>query len=176
MASPLCPSLHPQALIGCLGGIYIASQRLSRVVSAMVFRRARKLGERCEWSMSSSTATRPTLMRMRTRMREGQRGTPARSRSSSRVHVPGRLDRDRCPACRDDLDGDLARLQQWTAPGGWPLFAHARRVAAPGWCGELPGVRASAAAAVRASGKASGRRVVRGVPRGRVAPAFCCMR
>jgi hypothetical protein len=48
-----------------------------------------------------------------------------------------------------------------SGPGGWPRFAHARRVAALSRCGELPGVRASAAAAVRCRGKASGRRVVR---------------
>ncbi len=55
-------------------------------------------------------------------------------------------------------------------------FAHAGRVPAPSWCGELPGVRASAAAAVRRRGKASGRRLVRRVPCGRVAPAFCYVR
>jgi hypothetical protein len=52
-------------------------------------------------------------------------------------------------------------------------FAHARRVAALSWCGELPRVRASAAAAVCYRTKASGCRVVRRVPRGRVASAFC---
>jgi hypothetical protein len=43
-------------------------------------------------------------------------------------------------------------------------------------CGGPPGVRASAAAAVGCSTKASGRRLVRRAPRGRVASAFCCMR
>jgi hypothetical protein len=56
------------------------------------------------------------------------------------------------------------------------LFAHARRVAALSRCGELRGVRASAAAAVGFRTKASGRCVVRRVPPGREAPAFCCMR
>ena len=60
--------------------------------------------------------------------------------------------------------------------GRMASFAHARRVAALTRCGELPGVRASAAAAVRRRDKASGRRVVRRVPRGRIAPAFFCMR
>jgi hypothetical protein len=74
------------------------------------------------------------------------------------------------------LDGDLGRLRQWTAPGGQVLSVHARRVAALSWCGELPGVRASAAADVGSCTKESGRRVVRRVPRGRGAPAFCCVR
>ena len=52
-------------------------------------------------------------------------------------------------------------------------FANARRVGAR--CGEVARVRASAAAAVRCRAKASGRRVMRRIPRGRVAPAFCCM-
>lgn len=56
------------------------------------------------------------------------------------------------------------------------MFAHAQRVTAPSWCGELPGVRASAAAAVGFRAKASDRRVVRRVTRGRLAPAFCCVR
>lgn len=43
------------------------------------------------------------------------------------------------------------------------MATHDQRHAAPSWCGELPGVRASAAAAGR------------WVPCGRVAPAFCCM-
>jgi hypothetical protein len=44
------------------------------------------------------------------------------------------------------------------------MAAHGQRRAAPGRCGGLPGVRAWAAAAVRGSGKASGRRVLRRVP------------
>jgi hypothetical protein len=67
------------------------------------------------------------------------------------------------PASTDGLDGDLARLQQRPRRKNDPV-AHARRVAALSRCGELPGVRASAAAAVRCRGKASGRRVVRRVP------------
>jgi hypothetical protein len=60
--------------------------------------------------------------------------------------------------------------------GRMTAFAQAQR-----GCGAQPvrraaGVRASAAAAVRCRGKASGRRVVRRVLRGRVAPAFCCVR
>jgi hypothetical protein len=69
------------------------------------------------------------------------------------------------PASTDGLDGDLARLQQWPRRRMAP-FAHARRVAAPGWCGDLSGVRASAAAAVGGRTKASGRRVVRRFPAG----------
>jgi hypothetical protein len=57
-----------------------------------------------------------------------------------------------------------------TAPGGWPPFAHARRVAALRQCGELPWARASAAAAVRCCGKASGRHMVRRVPAGASRP------
>ena len=45
--------------------------------------------------------------------------------------------------------------------GRMALFAHARRLRALSWCGELPGVRASAAAAVCLCTKASGRRMVR---------------
>ena len=60
------------------------------------------------------------------------------------------------PVVTDDLDGDLARLQQWTAPGRVAPFAHAPRVAAPSRCGGLPGVGTSAVAAVRYRGKASG--------------------
>ena len=76
-----------------------------------------------------------------------------------------------CPACTDGLDGDLARLQQWPRREDGP-FAHTRRVAALSWRGELPGVCASAAAAVGFRAKASGRREVRRVPCGRIAPAF----
>ena len=65
------------------------------------------------------------------------------------------------------FDDDRAKR---TAP-----FSHATG-AVPSRCGELPGVRASAAAAVRCRGKASGRRMVRRFPRGRVAPAFCYVR
>ena len=43
-------------------------------------------------------------------------------------------------------------------------FAHARQAAAPDRCGELRGIRASTAAAVRCRGKASGRRVMRRFP------------
>jgi hypothetical protein len=50
--------------------------------------------------------------------------------------------------------------------GRMALFAHAQRVAALSRCGELPRVRASAAAVVGFRAKASGRRVVRRVPRG----------
>jgi hypothetical protein len=56
------------------------------------------------------------------------------------------------------------------------MAAHVQRRAAPSWCGELPGGRASAAAAVRPRAKASGRSVVRRAPRGRIAPAFRCAR
>ena len=78
------------------------------------------------------------------------------------------------PTSTDGLEGDLARPSTMAAPGGWPPFVHTRRVAAADWCGELPGVRALAAAAVGFRAKARGRRVVRRVPRGRVAPALCC--
>ena len=61
------------------------------------------------------------------------------------------------------------------APGGWP-FAHAWRRGGAQLVRRAAGVRARAAAAVRCRGKASGRRVVRRVPRGRVAPAFGCVR
>jgi hypothetical protein len=56
--------------------------------------------------------------------------------------------------------------------GRMAAFAHARAVAVLSRCGELPGIRASAAAAVRCRGKASGRRLVRRVPAGAGAPAF----
>ena len=75
------------------------------------------------------------------------------------------------PAATGGLDGDLARLQQWPRREDGP-FAHTRRVAALSWRGELPGVCASAAAAVGFRAKASGRREVRRVPCGRIAPAF----
>lgn len=51
-------------------------------------------------------------------------------------------------------------------------FAHARRAAVSSRGGELPGVHASAAAAVGYRTKASGRRVGAAVPRGRVASAL----
>jgi hypothetical protein len=78
------------------------------------------------------------------------------------------------PASTDGLDGDLARLQQWPR---WEdgLFAYSRQVAARLVRRAVRG-RASAAAAVGFRTKASGRRVVRRVPRGRIAPAFCCVR
>src|SRR5690348_11034685 len=79
-----------------------------------------------------------------------------------------------CPAATDDFDSDPARLQNGRA-GRMALFAHARRVAALGWCGELPGVRPLAPAAVGFRTKASGRPWCGG-SRGRVAPAFRCMR
>ncbi len=53
-----------------------------------------------------------------------------------------------------------------TPPGGWPPFAQLQRVTVLSRCGGPPGVRASAAAAVRPRGKASGRLVVRRVPAG----------
>jgi hypothetical protein len=97
----------------------------------------------------------------------------SRSRSSSRDVHRAVLTVTGWPASTDGLDGGLARLQQWPRWEDGP-FAHAWWVAAPSWCGELSGVRALAAAAVRCRGKASGRRVVRRVPCGRVAPASCC--
>ena len=82
-----------------------------------------------------------------------------------------------CPAVTDGLDGDLARLQQWPRREDGPFALRGRLwVVVLSRCGELAGVRASAAAAVRCCGKASGRRVVRRVPRGRVAPASRCVR
>jgi len=98
----------------------------------------------------------------------------SQSRSSSRVRrlVPSTV--TGWPAITDGLDGELARLQQWPRREDGP-FAHARRVAALSWCGELPGVRylrpPPCAAAVR-------RAAARGaaVSRGRDAPAFCSMR
>jgi hypothetical protein len=48
------------------------------------------------------------------------------------------------------------------------------RVAALSWCGELPGVRALAAAAVRFRSKASGRRMVRRIPAARRARLLLC--
>jgi hypothetical protein len=56
---------------------------------------------------------------------------------------------------------------------GWPCSRTLGGVAVLSRCGELPWVRASVDAAVRCRGKASGRRVVRRVSRGRVAPACC---
>jgi hypothetical protein len=71
-----------------------------------------------------------------------------------------------CPAVTDGLDGDLARLQQWPRREDGPVRARAAG------CGAQPVRRAArgpcmAAAAVRCRGKASGRRVVRRVPRAR---------
>ena len=77
-----------------------------------------------------------------------------------------------CPAVTDGLDGDLARLQQWPRREDGPV-----RVRVAG-CGAQPG--AAGARGLRTGGrrrgyctKASGRQLVRRVPRGRLAPAFC---
>jgi len=58
------------------------------------------------------------------------------------------------------------------------MAAHVQRPTALSWYGELPGVRASAVAAVRFRGKASGCRVVRRVPAGASRPlsAVCASR
>jgi hypothetical protein len=91
-------------------------------------------------------------------------GGRSRSRSSSSESVPGCLHGDRLAAVINGLDGDLARLRHARA-GMMPPFAHARRVAALSWCGELSGVRASAAADVGFRTKASGRWWCGGFPR-----------
>jgi hypothetical protein len=49
--------------------------------------------------------------------------------------------------------------------GAGRMAAHAQRRPAPSLCGAAPGIGASAAAAVRQRGKASGRRAVQRVPR-----------
>ena len=69
------------------------------------------------------------------------------------------------PAVTDGLDGDLARLSTMTAPGGWTCSRTRGGLRRPAGAASCPGVRASAAAAVRCRGKASGRRLVRRVPR-----------
>ena len=76
----------------------------------------------------------------------------------------------------DDPDGLILLGFNNGGAGRMAPFAHARRVAALSQCGELPGVRAPAAAAVCWRTKASGRRQVPRAPCGRVAPVLCRMR
>jgi hypothetical protein len=98
----------------------------------------------------------------------------SRSMSSSRVRTPGNHDRH-WSACghRRTLTVILLGFKNDRA-GRMAPFAHARRITGPNWCGELPGVRASVAAAVRCRGKASGRRVVRWVPTGALRRFLLC--
>ena len=43
-----------------------------------------------------------------------------------------------CPAAQPGLDGDLARLQRWTAPGGWPCSRTRGKVRCPAGAASCP--------------------------------------
>ena len=46
------------------------------------------------------------------------------------------------PTVTDGLDGDLARLQEWTRREDGPVRVRAAGLRCPAWCGGCPGIRA----------------------------------